>query len=168
MSGERYYTYVRRHVRFFVLDTNLLDAAQLAWLETALQQSHEAVEDRATSIIRSTGNAGRHGSNVELRVLLEPLLVEVRRQRRVLRPRPHLRAAEAAEGDHYFVAGPGRPAAQGRRRAIATSPPPASIRIRRSCSSRLPATRCSFQAVSRTGVTVDSGQIPRLTTRIGT
>ena len=31
MGGQRYYTYVRRQVRFIVLDTNVLDATQIAW-----------------------------------------------------------------------------------------------------------------------------------------
>src|SRR5689334_12159419 len=33
MNGQRYYSFVRNDVRFFVLDTNFLDPAQLAWLE---------------------------------------------------------------------------------------------------------------------------------------
>jgi hypothetical protein len=41
MVGRRYYTYVRQQVRFFVLDTNIMDAAQLRWFEAALQQARE-------------------------------------------------------------------------------------------------------------------------------
>ena len=39
MDGERYYTFARGNVRFFAFDTNLLDQAQLAWIEEALKQS---------------------------------------------------------------------------------------------------------------------------------
>jgi 3',5'-cyclic AMP phosphodiesterase CpdA len=74
MGGERYYTLARQDVRFFVLDTNLMDAAQLAWIETALQQSTE--EWKIVYFHHPLySDGGRHGSNVELRVVLEPLLV---------------------------------------------------------------------------------------------
>ena len=74
MSGERYYTFARKNVRFVALDTNLLDPTQIAWAEETLKQPepgwticyfhHPLYSD-----------GGRHGSNLELRVVLEPLLV---------------------------------------------------------------------------------------------
>lgn len=73
MKGERYYTYVTKQVRFVVLDTNLLDPTQLAWatkvLETATEPWRIAVFHHPLY-----SNARRHGSNVDLRVILEPLL----------------------------------------------------------------------------------------------
>src|SRR5580704_14500736 len=41
MGGERYYTYARKNVRFFVLDTNYLDPGQLVWIERALRDATE-------------------------------------------------------------------------------------------------------------------------------
>jgi predicted MPP superfamily phosphohydrolase len=75
MGGERYYTFVKKNVRFFVLDTNQMDPKQLAWIEAALKQS----TDRWKICyfhhpLYSDG--GRHGSDVALRVALEPLLVK--------------------------------------------------------------------------------------------
>jgi 3',5'-cyclic AMP phosphodiesterase CpdA len=74
MNGERYYTFARKNVRFVVLDTNLMDPKQIAWAEETLKQPetgwticyfhHPLYSD-----------GGRHGSNLELRVVLEPLLV---------------------------------------------------------------------------------------------
>ena len=74
MGGERYYTFAKRNVRFFVFDTNLMDATQLAWIEDALRQS---ADDWKIAYFHHPlySDAGRHGSNVELRVVLEPLLV---------------------------------------------------------------------------------------------
>ena len=40
-TGERSYSYVKTNVRFFVLDTDMLDATQLAWIETALKNSSD-------------------------------------------------------------------------------------------------------------------------------
>ena len=74
MSGERYYTFAKAPVRFFVLDTNLMDRAQLAWAEDALARADEPWKIvYFHHPLYSDGD--RHGSNVELRVILEPLLV---------------------------------------------------------------------------------------------
>ena len=37
MDGERYYTFKKGNVRFFALDSNYMDPAQLAWLEKELE-----------------------------------------------------------------------------------------------------------------------------------
>ena len=75
MNGERYYTFVKKNVRFFVLDTGLLDARQLSWLETALKASADGWKI-CYFHHPLYSNAGRHGSDVALRVALEPLLVK--------------------------------------------------------------------------------------------
>src|SRR5882672_6912401 len=41
MGGERYFTYTKKRVRFFVLDTNVVDPQQRAWLDGALSQSRD-------------------------------------------------------------------------------------------------------------------------------
>jgi len=75
MGGERYYTYAKRNVQFFVLDSNQLDPRQLAWFDGVLKQSSGAWKIcYFHHPLYSDG--GRHGSNVELRVALEPLLVK--------------------------------------------------------------------------------------------
>ena len=74
MAGERYYTFARPPARFFVLDTNLMDRAQLAWIDEALARADEPWKIvYFHHPLYSDGD--RHGSNVELRVVLEPLLV---------------------------------------------------------------------------------------------
>ena len=39
MGGERYYSFSRLNVQFFALDSNYMDAAQLAWLRRGLEAS---------------------------------------------------------------------------------------------------------------------------------
>jgi 3',5'-cyclic AMP phosphodiesterase CpdA len=74
MDGQRYYTWARENTRFFGIDTNRLDDAQLAWLENALKRSLERWKIvYFHHAIYSDGK--RHGSNIELRVRLEPLFV---------------------------------------------------------------------------------------------
>ena len=46
-----------------------------------------------------------HGSEVDLRTIIEPLFNKYGDQRGLRRPRAFLRAAQAAEGHHYFTAG---------------------------------------------------------------
>lgn len=73
MNGARHYTFARKDVRFIVLDTNLLTDAQLKWADETLAATRERW--RIASFHHPLySNAGRHGSNVELRVKLEPLL----------------------------------------------------------------------------------------------
>jgi 3',5'-cyclic AMP phosphodiesterase CpdA len=74
MGGERYYTYTKKNVQFFALDSNSMDPQQLAWLDNALKQSAEPWKVcYFHHPLYSDG--GRHGSEVELRVVLEPLFV---------------------------------------------------------------------------------------------
>jgi predicted MPP superfamily phosphohydrolase len=75
MDGQRYYSFVRGNVRFFVLDTNSLDPRQLQWMERALQDSRD---DWKIAYFHHPlySNAGRHGASVDIRLLLEPLLTK--------------------------------------------------------------------------------------------
>jgi calcineurin-like phosphoesterase family protein len=75
MNGDRYYTFVKTNVRFFVLDSNLLDARQISWIETVLK---DAPDGWKICFFHHPiySNAGRHGSDVALRVALEPILVK--------------------------------------------------------------------------------------------
>jgi len=75
MGGERYYTFVRKHVRFFVFDTNMMDPAQLRWIGQTLARARESWKIcYFHHPLYSSG--GRHGSDIELRVALEPLMLE--------------------------------------------------------------------------------------------
>jgi predicted phosphodiesterase len=75
MEGQRYYTYTRNNVRFFVLDSTQMDPKQLQWLETNLR---DAKEDWKICYFHHPlySDAARHGSSVELRVMLEPIFVK--------------------------------------------------------------------------------------------
>jgi 3',5'-cyclic AMP phosphodiesterase CpdA len=74
MGAQRYYTFVKGPVRFVVLDTNLMDQAQLAWFEATLGAAREPWKIVVFHHpIYSDG--ARHGSDMELRALLEPPMV---------------------------------------------------------------------------------------------
>ena len=141
MNGQRYYTYVRNNVRFLALDTTLMDARQVAWIETTLQNAKE--EWKICYFHHPLySNADRHGASVDLRVLLEPIFtrfgVNV-----VFSGHDHVyERLKPQKGIHYFVSG-----AAGQLRKGNMSPPNRplrpSIKIRASCSWRSREQKCS-------------------------
>jgi 3',5'-cyclic AMP phosphodiesterase CpdA len=75
MGGERYYTYARKNVRFFALDSNQMDPQQMAWIDNALKQSTD--QWKICYFHHPLYSDGRrHGSEVDLRVVLEPMFVK--------------------------------------------------------------------------------------------
>jgi predicted MPP superfamily phosphohydrolase len=76
MNGDKYYTFKPKDgVRFFALDSNYMDQAQLDWLakELAASGSDWKIVFFHHPIYSS---GGRHGSDEQLRERLEPLFLE--------------------------------------------------------------------------------------------
>jgi hypothetical protein len=75
MNGERYYSFrPKQGVRFFALDSNVMDQKQLDWLEKALSASGS--DWKICFFHHPLYSSGeRHGSDVTLRQQLEPLFV---------------------------------------------------------------------------------------------
>jgi len=161
MNGERYYSYVRKNVRFVVLDTNQLDPRQLAWIDATLKQSTD--EWKICYFhhpIYSDG--GRHGSDVELRVALEPLfvrygvdVVNAGHDHNNERIKPH-------KGITYFVNGS---SGELRKGDVNPSALTAAYFDQDQVFSlvEVKGDDLYFQARSRTGRTVDAGTIHRQT-----
>jgi 3',5'-cyclic AMP phosphodiesterase CpdA len=75
MGGARYYSYSRKNVRFFALDSNQMDPGQLAWIENTLKESTD--QWKICYFHHPLYSDGRrHGSTFDLRVVLEPLFVK--------------------------------------------------------------------------------------------
>jgi hypothetical protein len=157
MAGQRYYTFVRKNVRFVVLDTNLLDQPQVRWAEDVLSRAQEPWKIcYFHHAIYS--DAGRHGSDVELRVVLEPILVRTG-VNVVFAAHDHVyERLHPQKGITYFVEGAG-----GRLRKGDLSPSPMmaagydqdlSFMIVEVAGDSM-----SFQTISRTGAIVDSGVV---------
>ena len=165
MGGQRYYTYARRNVRFVVLDTNVLDAPQVAWADRVLA---EATEPWKIAYFHHPlyGNAGRHGSNIDVRVLLEPLLIKHRVQV-VLSGHDHVyERLNPQKGIYYFVVGSGGQLRKGDLQQSNTS----AVGFDQDqvfMLMEIVGDDLHFQAVSRTGATVDSGVIGRQPQRAG-
>ena len=165
MNGRRYYSFVRPGVRFIVLDTNVLDAEQLRWAEDVLRR---ATEPWRIAYFHHPlyGNAKRHGSNVDLRVLLEPLLLAHGVQV-VFSGHDHVyERLKPQKGIHYFVTGSGGKLRKGGLE-VTDSTAAGVDQDQVFLAAEITSEALHFQAISRTGQTVDSGVLRRLPARIG-
>jgi predicted MPP superfamily phosphohydrolase len=159
MNGQRYYTFARDHVRFIALDTNALDAKQLAWFEATLQASREPWK-----IVYFHhplySNGSRHGSNVELRVELEPLLVRYGVNAVFSGHDHHYERFKPQKGVTYFVAGSGGKLRKG---GVERSPLTAAAFADEQAFMlvEIVGDELWFKAMSRTGKVIDSGVIVR-------
>jgi predicted MPP superfamily phosphohydrolase len=161
MGGERYYTYSKGNVRFFALDSNLLDAKQLAWIESALRRSQD--DWKICYFHHPLYSDGKtHGSQVDLRVVLEPLFTEFG-VNVVFSGHDHVyERIKPQKGITYFVSGAGGQLRKGDvRRSELTA---AQFDEDRSFMLiEVSDDDLFFQAISRTGMTIDSGVVHRYT-----
>lgn len=75
MGGKRFYTYQKKDVRFYALDSNYMDKDQQAWLEKELSGSNAKWKIAYFHHpLYSSGAA--HGSEVDLRAIIEPMFVK--------------------------------------------------------------------------------------------
>jgi len=159
MGGELYYTYARKNVRFFALDSSKIDQKELAWLETALKG---AKEDWKICYFHHPmySDGGTHGSAIDVRVVFEPLFVQYG-VNVVFAGHDHIyERITPQKGIYHFVEG-----ASGQLRKGDAKPSPMNAKsFDRDMSFMLVeigGNQLSFQVISRTGETVDSGTIQR-------
>jgi len=161
MNGDRYYTFSpKAGVRFFALDSNYMDKPQLQWLEKQLAASGA---DWKIAFFHHPiySSGGRHGSDLQLRTLLEPLFlkygVDV-----VLAGHEHFyERIKPQKGIYYFISGG---AAKLREGDVG----PGSELTAKGFDTgyhfmlmELEKDALHFQAISDQGKTVDSGTLAR-------
>jgi len=160
MNGEQYYTFKKGNAQFFALDSGYMRPKELTWLEDALKKS-----DADWKIcyfhhpLYSSG--GFHGSATELRGILEPLFVTYGVQV-VFAGHEHVyERVKPQRGITHFVEGASGQLRKGDLRkgsaltAVGYDQDLSFILV------EIAGDTLSFQTVSRTGKTVDSGVIPR-------
>lgn len=156
MDGQRYYTWARENTRFFGIDTNRLDDAQLAWLENALKRSFERWKIVYFHHAIYSGGT-RHGSNIELRVRLEPLFVRYG-VNVVFSGHDHIyQRFKPQKGITYFVEG-----ASGKLRKGINASAESAAAFDQDQSFMLveiAGSELTFRTITRTGRVVDSGVI---------
>jgi len=160
MGGQRYYTFKPREgIRFFALDSTAITKRQLEWLERELAGSGSDWKIvYSHHPIYSSG--GRHGSDLALRAVLEPLFVKYG-VTVVLAGHDHFyERIKPQRGITYFVIGGSAKLRAGNvRRTLLTAK--AFDRDNSFAVMEIDQDTLHFQAIGRTGVTVDSGSLKR-------
>ena len=160
MGGQRYYTYSRNNVRFFVIDSTQVDPKQLEWLEGALR---DAKEDWKIPYFHHPlySDAARHGSSVDLRVLLEPLFTKYG-VNVVFSGHDHVyERIKPQKGIYYFVSGSAGQLRKGNMRPDDETTAAYFDQDQSFMLLEVSGDDMFFQVISRTGKTVDSGVIHR-------
>jgi hypothetical protein len=159
MGGERYYTFVRGAVRFFVFDTNIMDGTQITWIEEALKQSGDPWKIvYFHHPLYSDGD--RHGPNVELRVILEPLFVRYGVSVAFSGHEHFYERTTPQKGITYFIEGS---SGQLRKGNVNRSPMTAAAfdQDQTFMLVEIGGDHLHFETISRTGNVVDAGVIAR-------
>ena len=159
MDGQSYYTHATKNVRFFALDSNKVDQKQLTWIENALKSSQE---DWKICYFHHPlySDARTHGSSVDVRVVFEPLFVTYG-VNVVFAGHDHIyERVTPQKGIYHFVVGSSGQLRKGDTRRTAMTAM-AFDQDESFLLAEIDGNTLSFQAISRTGATVDSGTIKR-------
>ena len=155
MNGERYYTFTKGPIRFFVLDSNYMDRTQLSWLEGELKKSTEQWK-MAYFHHPMYSSGGRHGSEVDLRDQLEPLFLKYGMDVVFAGHEHFYERIRPQKGIHYFTCGGGAKLREG---DVVRSPLTAAAfdTDRSFMLAEVSAETFRFQTISRLGKKVDEG-----------
>jgi len=159
MNGQRYYTYQKKDVRFFALDSNYMDKDQQTWLEKELKDS-DAKWKIAYFHHPIYSSGGRHGSEVDLREIIEPMFLQYGMNVVFAGHEHFYERLKPQKGIHYFTAGGSSKLREGdimtgalTAKGFDTEQSYMVVEIDGDVM--------RFQAISRRGKVVDSGEITR-------
>ena len=161
MNGANYYTFKKGNARFFALDSDYMDAKQLAWLENELKSAGDQ-DWKICYFHHPLYSSGRmHGSAIELRSLLEPLFVKYG-VNVVFAGHDHIyERVRPQKGIYYFTEGSsGQLRAGGLKHTELTEKGFDSDRA--FMLVEIAGDQLHFETLSRGGQQVDSGTLPRL------
>jgi len=158
MNGERYYTFEKGGVRFFALDSNYMDQAQQDWITKELSSSKN--EWKIAFFHHPLYSSGeRHGSEVDLRSVLEPLFLE-HRVSVVFSGHEHFyERLKPQKGITYFTSGGGAKLREGNIRVGSAMTAKGFDTDRSYMLVEIADKSLYFQTLSRTGTLIDSGQV---------
>jgi predicted phosphodiesterase len=158
LDGNRYRTFKKGNVRFFVIDSNYLDPAQVKWLEKELSASGS--DWKIAYFHHPLYTTARRGPEVELRAVLEPLFVK-HGVDVVFTGHEHIyERLQPQKGIYHFTVGGAAKLRKGDTR-------PGSLiaarfdRDRSFLLAEIAGDSLYFQTISRKGATVDKGVLVR-------
>jgi hypothetical protein len=158
MGEKRFYTYQKKDVRFFALDSNYMDKDQQRWLEEELSNSRSKWKIAYFHHpLYSSG--GRHGSEVDLRTIIEPMFIKYKLNVVFAGHEHFYERIKPQQGIYHFTAGGSAKLRGGD--IIANSPLTAKgfDREQSFMVIEIDGDVLRFQTISRRGKRVDSGEI---------
>lgn len=159
LGGNRYRTFKKGNARFFVLDSNYMDPEQVAWLEKELAASGS--DWKIAYFHHPLYTTASRGPEIELRKILEPVFVKYGVDV-VFNGHEHIyERIVPQQGIQYFVAGGAAKLRPGDTRPGKGIAEVGFASDRSFMLVEIAGDEMYFQAISRTGATVDKGTIRR-------
>jgi len=160
MNGRRYFSFKKGEVQFFALDSNYMDATQLAWIQQELSGS--TAKWKIAYFHHPLYSDGRfHGPDVDLRNQLMPIF-EKAGVNVVMSGHEHVYERFKPEGGiYFFVLGNSGELRYGNLRKGSEIMASGFDTDRTFMLVEISGDKLYFQTLSRTGQTVDSGVLGR-------
>jgi predicted phosphodiesterase len=160
MNGQRYYTFKKGDVQFFVLDSNYMDATQLDWIQQQLSAS--SAKWKIAYFHHPLYSDGRfHGSDVDLRKELMPIF-EKYGMNVVLSGHDHVyERFKPEEGIYFFLVGNSGELRPHNLRQGSDIMAAGFDTDRTFMLVEIAGDKLYFQTIARSGQTVDSGVLQR-------
>jgi calcineurin-like phosphoesterase family protein len=156
MNGKEYYRIKKGNVAFYALNSNYMDKKQVTWLEDELAK--DTSEWKICFFHHPPySSAGKHGSDKQLREIVEPIFVKYG-VNVVLTGHDHVyERIKPQKGIYYFVSGAGGKLRSGDVNERSALTEKGYDRDMHFMLFEVVGNQAYFQAISRTGETVDSG-----------
>jgi hypothetical protein len=158
MNGKEYYRFKKGNIAFYALNSTYMDKKQVQWLQDELAKD---TSDWKIAFFHHPpySSAAKHGSDKQLREVLEPIFIKYG-MNVVLTGHDHVyERIKPQKGIYYFVSGAGGQLRSGDVKDNSPLTEKAFDRDMHFMLWEAAANELYFQAISRTGETVDSGVI---------
>ncbi|HEX8174674.1 MAG TPA: metallophosphoesterase [Pyrinomonadaceae bacterium] len=158
MNGEEYYVIKRGNVSFYSLNSNYMDKRQLKWIEE--QFAADTSEWKICFFHHPPySSGGKHGSEVELRTVLEPIFLKYGINAVFAGHEHFYERIKPQKGIYYFISGAGGKLREGDVKSNSPLTEKAYDKDMSFMLLEIAGNEMHFQVISRTGETVDSGVI---------
>lgn len=160
MNGKEYYRFKKGNVAFYALNSNYMDKKQVEWLQSELSKDNS---DWKVCFFHHPpySSAKAHGSDPQLREVVEPIFIKYG-VNVVLTGHDHVyERIKPQKGIYYFVSGGGGKLREGDVKDTSTLTEKSYDHDLHFMLFEVAGDQMYFQAISRTGETIDSGVIPR-------
>ncbi len=159
MDGQEYYRFTKDNVSFYALNSNYMDKRQVDWLKDKLP-SDTATWKIAFFHHPPYSSGGKHGSDSNLREIVEPLFVRYGVNVVFAGHEHFYERIKPQQGIYYFISGSGGKLRKGDIKKGSPLTAKAYDRDMSFMLIEIDDKQMHFQVISRTNETVDFGVIP--------